>query len=89
MTLHEIAEMLEEMMPHSPVNLCLQEQFETADGGVEEHLKILKSVPVVASTLSCQACSVLRQRPGGSLCVMRRRQRLVNWQKVNSRNVYS
>ena len=42
LTLHEIAGMLEEMMPHSPVNLCLQEQFETADDSGENSLENLE-----------------------------------------------
>ena len=42
LTLHEIAEMLEEMMPHGSVNLCLQEQFETADDSGENSLKNLE-----------------------------------------------
>ena len=37
-TLNEVAGMLEEMMPHGSVNLCLQEQFETADDSGENSL---------------------------------------------------
>ena len=42
LTLHEVTGMLEEMMPHGSVNLCLQEQFETADGSGENSLKNLE-----------------------------------------------
>ena len=41
-TLNEVAGMLEEMMPHGSVNLCLQEQFETADDSGENSLKNLE-----------------------------------------------
>ena len=34
--------MLEEMMPHGSVNLCLQEQFETADDSGKNSLKNLE-----------------------------------------------
>jgi len=42
LTLHEVAGMLEEMIPHGSVNLCLQEQFETADDSGENSLKNLE-----------------------------------------------
>ena len=41
-TLNEVAGMLEEMIPHGSVNLCLQEQFETADDSGENLLENLE-----------------------------------------------
>ena len=41
-TLNEVAGMLEEMIPHGSVNLCLQEQFESADDSVENLLQDLE-----------------------------------------------
>ena len=42
LTLHEVAGMLEEMIPHGSASLCLQEQFETADDSGENLLENLE-----------------------------------------------